>query len=123
MKYIKIEYGVETFNNIALRNCNRGHSAEDSITAINLTTKYNIPIGAHFILGLPGDSQDSIINNSKIISNLNISLSGGLSVSLTCSRSFSISSESSAEKSSITENPNYSTLPKQFQKLSRFSTC
>ena len=71
-KYLKIEYGLETLNDKSLEFCNRGHSAEESIKAIEITLAEKIPVGVHFILGLPLDDYNSIITNSKIISEYNI---------------------------------------------------
>lgn len=67
-RYIKIEYGVETFNDKALEFCNRGHTAQESLEAIRKTADVNLPVGVHFILGLPLDSKEEIVSNSKIIS-------------------------------------------------------
>jgi len=71
-KYVKIEYGIESFNNKALELSNRGHTAEESKQAIKTTLDYNIPVGVHFILGLPGDNKETIIYNSKLISKYKI---------------------------------------------------
>jgi uncharacterized protein len=68
--YITIEYGIETFNDKTLDVINRGHTSEETIHAIALTQNRGINIGAHMILGLPGEDHNIIINNAKEISSL-----------------------------------------------------
>ncbi len=70
--YIVIEYGIESCNNKTLLLVNRCHTFEESVKAIKMTTDRGIHIGAHLILGLPGENNDAIINNAKIISKLPI---------------------------------------------------
>lgn len=71
-KYVKIEYGIETFNDKALKFCNRGHSAKTSLLALEKTNQAGIPLGVHFIIGLPFDEKEDIILNSRIISNYKV---------------------------------------------------
>jgi radical SAM protein (TIGR01212 family) len=68
--YISIEYGVESIKNSTLEAINRGHTFGKSVWAIQETSKRNIKTGAHFIIGLPGDSEDEIIKSIPIISAL-----------------------------------------------------
>ena len=68
--YITIEYGVESTNETTLKRINRGHTYAESIEAINLTHRYNIPIGVHLILGLPGESYETILKHAVEISKL-----------------------------------------------------
>jgi radical SAM protein (TIGR01212 family) len=70
--YIKIEYGLESINNETLSQINRGHDFETSLRAIQLTEERKIPVGAHFILGLPGETADSFLANIDIISSLKL---------------------------------------------------
>lgn len=73
LKYdITIEYGLESTNNKTLKLINRHHTFEDSLNAIELTNKAGIDIGAHMILGLPGEDIHGIIEHSKILSKLPI---------------------------------------------------
>ncbi len=71
--YITIEYGVESIYNKTLERINRGHTFEQSVKAIEDTAKRNIYAGAHFIIGLPGESEQEIINSIGIISKLPLS--------------------------------------------------
>jgi hypothetical protein len=68
--YIIIEYGVESVYNKTLQKINRGHSFEQSLNAINETSKRGIKTGAHFIIGLPGETDEDIMNSIDTISSL-----------------------------------------------------
>lgn len=68
--YIVIEYGIESVYNKTLERINRGHSFEDAVKALQLTQKYGINSGAHFIFGLPGETMEEMIDSSRIISGL-----------------------------------------------------
>jgi len=68
--YIIIEYGVESVNNNTLERINRKHTFEQSVTAIKRTAQLGIKTGAHFIIGLPGESEHEILNSVKDISSL-----------------------------------------------------
>ncbi len=67
-----IEYGLQTTDDKVLKSINRNHSYQDFIKAYELTSSYNINIGIHMILGLPGTSRDSVIKDAGRISQLNI---------------------------------------------------
>ncbi len=69
-KYVIIEYGIESINNVTLKSINRGHTFEQSKLAIEETSKRGIKTGAHFIFGLPGESKEDYLNSIPIISAL-----------------------------------------------------
>lgn len=56
IKLVWIEYGLQTTNNDILKFINRGHNYENFLSAVFITKKYNIQIGTHLILGLPGQN-------------------------------------------------------------------
>jgi len=58
--YVSIEYGVETCNNQTLSRVNRGHTFEQSVWAIRESAQRGIGVGAHFIIGLPGETISDI---------------------------------------------------------------
>lgn len=61
-KYVAIEYGIEATDDAILRHVNRGHSYADAVAAITLTRRAaSVDIGAHFILGLPYQTRESIV--------------------------------------------------------------
>ncbi len=70
--YVILEYGLESCYNSTLERVNRGHSFEDSLTAIEMTALRGIRQGAHFIIGLPGESESEILKQAGIISGLPI---------------------------------------------------
>ncbi len=70
--YIVLELGVESFDNQTLKLINRCHTAEESINAINESTKRGIKTGIHIIFGLPTETNQSIVNQANIVSGLNI---------------------------------------------------
>ena len=69
-KYISIEYGIESTNNKTLEKINRHHTFEQSVEAIQKTAQRNIPVGAHLIFGLPGESRQEMIAQVTPISTL-----------------------------------------------------
>jgi radical SAM protein (TIGR01212 family) len=68
--YVKIEYGVESVYNSTLERINRGHTFEQSVEAIEKSSKRRLRVGAHFIFGLPGESKEQMIASTKLISQL-----------------------------------------------------
>jgi uncharacterized protein len=68
--YLAIEYGVESCYNKTLRRINRGHTFEEAVTAIERSAELGINTGAHFILGLPGETREEMSEQVKIISGL-----------------------------------------------------
>jgi radical SAM protein (TIGR01212 family) len=70
--YVVIEYGIESCYNDTLERVNRGHTFEDSVKAIEMTASRGIRQGAHFIIGLPGESAGDILAEIGIISGLPI---------------------------------------------------
>jgi hypothetical protein len=70
--YIILEYGIESFYNRTLEHINRGHSVEDSITAVEKTAQKGIKTGAHLIFGLPGETRDDMLREADLISRLSL---------------------------------------------------
>lgn len=68
--FLLVEYGVESTLNKTLTIINRGHSFEESVSAIQRTAERGIMTGAHVILGLPGESNKEIIEQAKTLSAL-----------------------------------------------------
>lgn len=68
--FVLIEYGVETTNDHTLKRINRGHTFAQAEDAIRRTALRNIPVGAHFILGFPGEPWDEIVQQASVISRL-----------------------------------------------------
>lgn len=68
--FVLIEYGLESTMNRTLERINRGHTYEDSVSAIVRTAGRGIPAGAHLILGLPGESREEILSHADRLSEL-----------------------------------------------------
>ncbi|MFI3258797.1 MAG: TIGR01212 family radical SAM protein [Rikenellaceae bacterium] len=69
-KYVAIEYGVESCFDSTLRAINRGHDFEAAHRAIDESHRRGIHTGAHFILGLPGESDEMLIDQVEKINSL-----------------------------------------------------
>ncbi len=67
-----VEYGIESVYDETLQRIRRGHTHQQTVDAIQRTAQRGIPIGAHIILGLPGESRDMLIRAADIISSLPI---------------------------------------------------
>lgn len=70
--YVAVEYGVESVYNQTLTDINRGHDFECAQRAIMLTVERGIPVGAHFILGLPGETRQMMAEAVETINSLPI---------------------------------------------------
>lgn len=70
--YVVIEYGVESVYDETLHAINRGHDFACSQHAIISTASRGIHVGAHMIIGLPGETEQQILDSARIISKLPI---------------------------------------------------
>ncbi len=70
--FVFIEYGVESTLNKTLERINRQHTWNESVEAIVKTAEKNIPVGAHLILGLPGESSNQMLSHADKLSQLPI---------------------------------------------------
>lgn len=68
--FVIIEYGVESTLNRTLDKINRLHSWEESVEAIMKTAERGLRVGAHMILGLPGETHEDFINHAHKLSAL-----------------------------------------------------
>ena len=68
--YVSIELGVESFKEETLQRINRGHTVEESITAIQRIAERGIDNCIHLILGLPGETDEDFIGMADTISRL-----------------------------------------------------
>lgn len=71
--YVAIEFGVESTLNRTLESVNRCHSYEDSVRAITRANAYGLEVGAHLILGLPGESEEAMLGHASALSQLPVS--------------------------------------------------
>lgn len=59
--YVTIEYGIESCYDDTLRRINRGHDFACAERAVKMTAERGLVVGAHFVLGLPGESDEMIL--------------------------------------------------------------
>ena len=67
-----VEYGIESCYDRTLQRINRGHDFETASRAVRMTAERGIDVGVHFILGLPGESRQMMLDSCAMINNLPI---------------------------------------------------
>ena len=68
--YVALEYGIESCDDAVLASINRGHDYATAVRAVEMTAERGIHCGAHFILGLPGQSEEDLIAQTDKINAL-----------------------------------------------------
>lgn len=68
--FLIVEYGIESANDETLLRINRGHTWQQSVEAIKATAGRGIRVGAHIILGLPGEGHDELMRQADLIAQL-----------------------------------------------------
>ena len=68
--FVLVEYGVESCSDITLRRINRGHTFATAREAVERTAACGLPVGGHFILGLPGETPEQLVQQAKVVSSL-----------------------------------------------------
>lgn len=69
-RYVAVEYGVESCYDETLGAVNRGHDFACAAEAIGKTAERGIHCGAHFILGLPGETDEMLVAQTRFINAL-----------------------------------------------------
>ena len=72
--FLVVEYGIESIYDATLLRINRGHTHAQTVDAITRTAARGIRVGAHLILGLPGEGRDALLHEAEILSSLPITL-------------------------------------------------
>jgi histone acetyltransferase (RNA polymerase elongator complex component) len=65
-----VEIGVQSMNDEVLFTSKRGHESHDTTNAISLLKQLPVKIGVQVMVGLPGDSEDSLMESTKKIAGL-----------------------------------------------------
>ena len=65
-----VEYGIESCYDSTLERINRGHDFETARKAVHMTAGRGIDVGAHFILGLPGETKQMMLDACSLINEL-----------------------------------------------------
>ena len=69
---IIVEYGIESCYDQTLERINRGHDFETARRAVQMTADRGLDVGVHFILGLPGETRQMMLDSCKLINALPI---------------------------------------------------
>jgi radical SAM protein (TIGR01212 family) len=67
-----IEYGLQSSHDRTLKFINRRHTFHDFVEAVKMTAERKIKVGAHLILGLPGETREDMLKTAKKIADLPI---------------------------------------------------
>lgn len=65
-----VEYGIESCYDRTLLRINRGHDFATARRAVEMTAARGIDVGAHFILGLPGETEEMLRDQCAVINAL-----------------------------------------------------
>ncbi len=71
-KTVIVEYGAESSHNETLKAVNRCHDWEATVDAVSRTKSNGILTGLHFILGLPGETEEMMLHTVERLSALPI---------------------------------------------------
>ena len=69
-RYVAIEYGIESTCDATLEALGRGHDFAAAERAVRMTAARGLHVGAHFILGLPGESDEMLLAQISLINAL-----------------------------------------------------
>jgi radical SAM protein (TIGR01212 family) len=68
--WVVIEYGLQTIHRRTLQWMNRGHDAEAFLDAVRRSRARELNVGAHVILGLPGESRHDMLQTARLLASL-----------------------------------------------------
>lgn len=67
---VKVEYGIESCYDETLLRVGRGHDVAVAEKAVRMSAERGLEPGAHFILGLPGETREMLLGQCQFISSL-----------------------------------------------------
>ena len=67
---VQVEYGIESCYDATLEHIGRGHGFECARRAVETTAARGFDVGAHFILGLPGETRQMLLDQCAVINSL-----------------------------------------------------
>ena len=70
--WVAVEYGLQTCHDRSLAWINRGHDYQAFVDAVERTRGHGLHIGAHVILGLPGESRSDVQATAREVARLGI---------------------------------------------------
>lgn len=68
--FVMMEYGAESSHDDTLKRINRCHTWQQTVDAVNRTHALGIPVGLHFIMGLPGENLHQMLETVDRINDL-----------------------------------------------------
>lgn len=71
-RYMAVEFGIESTYDQTLKRINRGHDFACARRAVEMTASRGIHTGAHFILGLPGETDRMLMDQTAAINALQL---------------------------------------------------
>ena len=71
-RYVSVEYGMQTMHDRSLDWMNRGHHHDAMLDAVERSRGRGFEIGAHVILGLPGESHDDMLATAREVGRLGV---------------------------------------------------
>jgi uncharacterized protein len=72
LPYVSVEFGMQTIHNRSLDWMNRGHHHDAMLDAVERSRGRGFEIGAHVILGLPGESHGDMMQTAHEVGRLNL---------------------------------------------------
>lgn len=70
--WVSVEYGLQTSHDRTLDLLNRGHHFDAFLDAVARSRRRGLTIGAHIILGLPGESREDMLHTARELACLKI---------------------------------------------------
>lgn len=70
LPWAMVEYGAESSHDATLRAVNRGHTWAVTEKAVRMTAERGIPVGLHLIMGLPGETEDMMMETLRRVNDL-----------------------------------------------------
>lgn len=71
-KYVCLELGLQSMDDVILARINRGHTLEEFVQAVKRSADRNFDICAHLIYGFPGEQADDFLKSADLIASLPI---------------------------------------------------
>jgi len=71
-KYLWLELGLQSSNDVTLRSINRGHTLAEFLSAFERASNRAIPVCAHVILGLPGETNENMLDTARFLAGINV---------------------------------------------------
>lgn len=68
--YVAVEYGVESVYDTTLKTIHRGHDFACTEKAVRMTAERGLHCGGHFILGLPGETREMMLDSVQRINSM-----------------------------------------------------